>query len=83
MVYQHNPNMNQSHYQGLDWFNWICRENHKYFSPTAEPSQLAELSHSEFDPELFSHTAYVNFFVTFETKVPYLTLCEKMRLFLI
>ena len=35
MVYQHNSNMNQSHCPGLDWFNWICQENHKYFSPTA------------------------------------------------
>ena len=35
MVYQHNSNMDQSHCPGLDWFNWICRENHKYFSPTA------------------------------------------------
>ena len=35
MVYQHNSKMNQSHCPGLDWFNWICRENHKYFSPTA------------------------------------------------
>ena len=26
------------------------------------PSQLAELSHSKFDPELFSHSAYVQFF---------------------
>ena len=34
MVYQHNSNMDQSHCPGLDWFNWICRENHKYFSPT-------------------------------------------------
>ena len=25
------------------------------------PAQLAELSHSKFDPELFSHCAYVNF----------------------
>ena len=35
MVYQHNSKMNQSHCPGLDWYNWICRENHKYFSPTA------------------------------------------------
>ena len=41
----------------------------------SRPSQLAELSHSEFDPELFSHSAIVNFFVTFATKVPQLTIC--------
>ena len=35
------------------------------------PAQLAELSRSEFDPELFSHSSYVKFFVTFATKVPY------------
>ena len=35
------------------------------------PSQLAELSRSQFDPELFSHGAHVKFFfVTFATKVP-------------
>ena len=47
------------------------------------PSQLAELSHSEFDPELFSQSAYDKVFVTFVTKVPYLTFCDKMRKFLI
>ena len=47
------------------------------------PSQLAELSHSEFDTELFSHSAYVNFFVTFATKKSYLTFCDKMRRILI
>ena len=46
------------------------------------PSQLGELSRSEFDPELFSHSMYVKFFVTFATKVPYLTFCDKMRQFL-
>ena len=45
------------------------------------PSQLAELSRSEFDAELFAHSAYVKFFVTFATKVPYLTFCKKMRQF--
>ena len=35
------------------------------------------------DPELFSHSAYVKFVVTFATKVPYLTFCDKMRQFLI
>ena len=49
----------------------------------SRPSQLAKLSRSEFDPELFSHSAYVNFFMTFATKVPYLTFCDKMRQFLI
>ena len=42
------------------------------------PAQLAELPRSEFDPELFPHSAYVKFFVTFATKVPYLTFCDKM-----
>ena len=37
------------------------------------PAQLAELSRSEFNPELFTH-----FFVTFPTKVPYLTFCDNM-----
>ena len=46
------------------------------------PSQLAELSRREFDPELFSHSVYDKFFVTFATKVPYLTFCDKMRQFL-
>ena len=41
------------------------------------PAQLAEHSRSEFDPELFSHSAYNKFFVTFATKVPYLTFCDK------
>ena len=41
-------------------------------------AQLAELSRSEFDPELFSHSAYVKFFVIFATKVTYLTFCDKM-----
>ena len=47
------------------------------------PAQLAELPRSKFDPELFSHSAYVKFFVTFATKVPYLTFCDKMRQFFI
>ena len=34
------------------------------------PAQLAELPCSEFDPELFPHSA-VKFFVTFLTTVPY------------
>ena len=31
---------------------------------SARPAQLAEFSHSAFDPESFSHSAYVMFFVT-------------------
>ena len=46
------------------------------------PAQLGELSRSEFDPELFSHSANDNF-VTFATKVSYVTFCDKMRQFLI
>ena len=42
------------------------------------PAQLAELPRSKFDPELFPHSAYVEIFVTFATKVPYLTFCNKM-----
>ena len=42
------------------------------------PAQLAELPRSKFDPELFPHIAYVDFFVTFATKVPYLTFCDKI-----
>ena len=41
------------------------------------PAQLAELPRSKFDPELFPHSAYVKIFVTFATKVPYLTFCDK------
>ena len=47
------------------------------------PTQLLELSRSQFDPEFFSHRAYVKFYVTFVTKVPYLTFCDKMRQFLV
>ena len=36
------------------------------------------LGRSEFDPELFPHSAYVMFFVTFATKLQYLTFCDKM-----
>ena len=38
------------------------------------PSQLAELSRSEFDPELFSHSAFVKFFVI---KVPYVNILRQ------
>ena len=44
----------------------------------SRPAQLAELPHSEFGPELFPHSAYVKFFVTFATKKPYLTFWDKM-----
>ena len=46
------------------------------------PAQLAELPRSKFDPELFPHSAYVQFFVTFAIKVMYLKFCDKMRQFL-
>ena len=45
---------------------------------TARLAQFAELPCSKFDPELFPHSTYVKFFVTFATKVPYLTFCDKM-----
>ena len=45
-----------------------------------EQKMLAELSHSKFDPKSFSHSTYVNFFVIFTTKVPYLSFCDKMSL---
>ena len=45
-------------------------------------TQLAGLYH-EFNPALFSHSAYVKFYVTFATKVPYLKFCDKIRQFLI
>ena len=51
--------------------------SHK-FSYMCRPAQLAELSRSKFDPELFSHSAYDKFFVTFATKVSYLTFCNEM-----
>ena len=49
-------------------------------SATVRPAQLAELPRSEFDPDLFSHSAYVKFFfVTLATEVPYLTFfCDKI-----
>ena len=42
------------------------------------PARIAELPRSKFDPELFPHSAYVEIFVTFATKVLYLTFCNKM-----
>ena len=50
----------------------------KQRTPPTRPAQLAELPRSKFDPELFPHIAYVDFFVTFATKVPYLTFCDKI-----
>ena len=47
------------------------------------PTHVAELPYSEFDLELFPHSEYVKVFVTFATKVPYLTFCDKMRQLLI
>ena len=44
----------------------------------SRPARIAELPRSKFDPELFPHSAYVEIFVTFATKVPYLTFCNKM-----
>ena len=44
----------------------------------SRPAQLARLPRSKLDPELFPHSAYVKIFVTFATKMPYLTLCDKM-----
>ena len=34
-------------------------------------------------PQLLSHSEYVKFFVTFATKVSYLTFCDKIRQFFI
>ena len=42
------------------------------------PAQLARLPRSKFGPDLFPHSAYVKIFVTFATKMPYLTFCDKM-----
>ena len=44
----------------------------------SRPARIAELPRSNFDPELFPYSAYVEIFVTFATKVPYLTFCNKM-----
>ena len=54
-------------------------QGHAYNMYPDRLAQLAELSRSEFDPELFSHCAYVEFFVTFATKMAYLIFCVKMR----
>ena len=47
--------------------NYSLRRPPKLIIPQARPAKLAELPRSEFDTELFSHTAYVNFFVIFAT----------------
>ena len=58
---------------GRIWFELLSS------SPSQNrPAQLVELPRSDFDPELFPHSAYFKFFVTFATKVPYLTFCNKM-----
>ena len=68
-MYQHY----KLHIKGCRYnlFVKMCRPSHR-------PEQLAEFSRSEFDPELFLHSAYVKFFVTFATKKPYLTSWDKM-----
>ena len=45
----------------------IYREHLGHIIVFVRHSQLAEVSRSEFDPEVFSHHAYVKFFVTFAT----------------
>ena len=47
-------------------------------SISGRPAQLTELPRSKFDPEIFPQSAYVKIFVTFATKMPYLTFCDKM-----
>ena len=65
----------------LDYLYYL--ENPKKLSLTDRPAQLGELPCSEFDPELYPHSAYVKLFLTFATKVPHLTFCDKMWQFLI
>ena len=45
------------------------------------PAQLAELPRSEFDPELFPHSAYVKFFVTFATSAVFNILRQNVTIF--
>ena len=54
---------------------------HKMCTQTNRLARPTELPCSKFDPELFSHSAYLKFFVTFMPKVPYQTFCYKMRQF--
>ena len=56
----------------------LVTTKHEQCALHTRPAQLAELPRSVFDPELFPHSAFVKFFVTFATKVPYLTFCDKM-----
>ena len=66
----------------LSPFSWIKFQVNENSSKEQvlqnRPAQTAELPRSKFDPELFPHSAYVEIFVTFATKVPYLTFCNKM-----
>ena len=41
---------------------------HTHFAPQDWPTQLAELSHSEFDQEFFSHSANDKFFCDIRNK---------------
>ena len=62
-------------------FNFICDFMCNQISNVRaiiRPAQIAELPRSKFDPELYPDSAYVEIFVTFATKVPYLTFCNKM-----
>ena len=46
--------------------------NHKHnqsYLLQCRPAQLAELSRSEFDPELFSHIAYIKFLCDIRDKI--------------
>ena len=53
------------------WFPGpLAAGSHMGTLSSTRPAQLAELPRSEFDPELFPHSAYVKFFVPFVTKVP-------------
>ena len=71
----------------LSPFSWIKFQVNENSSKEQvlqnRPAQIAELPRSKFDPELFPHKTYVEIFVTFATKVPYLTFCDKMRRFFI
>ena len=55
-----------------------CQDGRKSKVIDHRPAQFAGLSRSKFDPELFSHSVYVKFFVTFATNVPYLTFCDNV-----
>ena len=81
--------MTQHIYVSYFWFNiYVCDfKVNKWTSfiinffrmiLLTRPARIAELPRSKCDPELFPHSAYVEIFVTFATKVPYLTFCNKM-----